>query len=240
MVLPTSLPGVFALFALFVPGLVWASVRTLLQGYKTPDRVAGERLAQAVFVSALLDPFYLLVFGWWLAPIVSSGTRLLTDRPWEAGLVVLVFGVAIPAAVAYVAYAEALILESARKLLNGRGPKWLTKFRPATGLSSVPTAWDWAARRKGGNWIRVLTQQGKWIGGWFADESFFSTFPEPRDLFLAEPWALDAEGVLQHPVPESAGIWLSLEGAQLDEWTKPVDAEAASAEEAEDGRPANW
>ncbi len=230
MIVPTSLSGVLVVVALVVPGIVWASVRTLLQGFKSPDRVAGERLTQAVYVSAVLDAFYLIAFGWLLVPLVSLGTRLVVQQPFEVGLVVLAFGVVIPAAAAYVAYGQVPVVNQARNSLRRLAPKWLVRLIPVSGFSSVPTAWDWAAPRKGGNWVRVLTAQGRWIGGWYSDDAFFSTFPEPRDLYLPEQWIMDEDGKFVNRAPNTAGIWLSLESAQLVEWTSPV-SDATSSEE---------
>lgn len=231
MSLPTSFFGVFAMIALVIPGVVWASVRTLLQGFKGPDRVAGERLIQAIYVSTVLDAFYLVAFGWLLAPMVSIGDRLLLQQPVEIGIVVLAFGLAIPAATAYIAYGEVPFVRAIRVAIRKRAPGWLVNVLPVTGFSSSPTAWDWAAPTKGNNWVRVLTAQGRWIGGWFSDQSFFSTYPEPRDLYLPEQWILDKNGDFLRPAPGSAGVWLSLEGAQLVEWTQPVNEQTNEAEE---------
>ena len=57
MTLPTTTFGVFALVALLIPGVIYAAVRTSLQGFRAPDRVLGERVIQAVLINVGLDAF---------------------------------------------------------------------------------------------------------------------------------------------------------------------------------------
>jgi hypothetical protein len=222
MTLPTTTFGVFALVALLIPGVIYAAVRTSLQGFRAPDRVLGERVIQAVLISVGLDAFYLIVFGWWLAPLVKMGSSIVVSRPLELGSAVVLLGLVIPALFGYLRYGNAPVIRASFAVLRAHAPRWVEKITPVSGYNAAPTAWDWIAAKQGGKWIRILTDKERWIGGWYSDESLVSLYPEPRDIFLAEQWIMSADGDFVSPAPNGAGVWLSLETAQLIEWTDPT------------------
>jgi hypothetical protein len=222
MTLPTTAFGIFALVALLIPGVIYAAVRTSLQGFRAPDRVLGERVIQAILISVGLDAFYLIAFGWWLAPLVKMGSSTVVSHPLELGFAVVVLGLVIPALFGYLRYGNAPAVRALFSVLRARAPRWVEKITPVSGYNAAPTAWDWIAAKQGGKWIRILTDKGRWIGGWYADESFVSLYPEPRDIFLAEQWIMSADGDFVERAANGAGVWLSLESAQLIEWTDPT------------------
>ncbi len=226
MTLPTTFFGVFALLALLLPGVVHAAVRIRLQGYNAADRNLGERILQAASVSVFLDSVYLVFFGNWLAPLVKIGQGVVVKRPAEVGWALLLLGIVIPAIAGFIMYGQIPAISKLVKFVRTKAPKWLVNLTPKTGYNQAPTAWDWVAIQKGGRWVRILTGDGRWIGGFFSDESFVSTYPEPRDMYLAIQWIMSEDGKFLEPSVNSSGVWLSLEDAQLVEWTDPVDVDS--------------
>uniref|UniRef100_UPI0019CF7859 DUF6338 family protein n=1 Tax=Pseudomonas viridiflava TaxID=33069 RepID=UPI0019CF7859 len=67
-------------------------------------------------------------------------------------------------------------------------------------------------------WVRVRVGVDEWVGGRFADQSYFSTYPEPRDLFIEEPWKMSADGEFIEKVPNSAGVWVAIQAHYIVEW----------------------
>jgi hypothetical protein len=217
--------GIFAVVALVVPGIVYATIRTSLQGYKSHDRVLGERVLLAVLVSVGFDGVYLIVFGWWVAPLVQAGHSVLVKEPVGVGFAALILGLGLPALLAYLRYGNAPLISGLAERLRQRAPAWLEKLTPVTGFNSAPTAWDWVAMRQGGTWIRILTADDRWVGGWFADDSFVGLYPEPRDIFIRYQYEMTTDGSFGDPATDGAGVWLSLETAKVVEWTIDPESE---------------
>jgi hypothetical protein len=75
-------------------------------------------------VSVLLDSIYLAALGW-IPDLFTDASDIPFTRPWELGLVVLIFGIVVPSLLAYVLY--------------GR-PRWrdevAKKFTPTKSASS--------------------------------------------------------------------------------------------------------
>jgi hypothetical protein len=58
----------------------------------------------------------------------------------------------------------------------------------------TPRAWDYAFREIEPTYVRVLTTDGTWLGGWFGENSFVSSYPEPREMFIQTAHLMDADG----------------------------------------------
>jgi hypothetical protein len=87
----------------------------------------------------------------------------------------------------------------------------------------APTAWDQTARDRGAAYVRVFTDDGHWVGGFLGEGSFFSTYPEPRDLFIAIEWRLDGTGEFLEPIPNSLGVYVPLTGKERVTWINPAE-----------------
>lgn len=218
MSIPTTALGIFALISLLIPGIVFAAVRTALQGFTAHDRSISSRVVQAVMISVLFDSLYLVLFGSMLGPIFAKGSAALLVEPQTVGICILALGILIPGLVAYLIYGQSPWHIVIREWVSGKLPKWVRLLSPQSNYKSVPTAWDWAAPTKTWTWIRVLNAHGKWTGGRYTDEAFFSVYPEPRDIFIPEQWDMKADGSFVRMTAQSAGVWLSLEDAQVVEW----------------------
>jgi hypothetical protein len=231
--IPDSLHGVVIVVALVIPGIVYAAIRTSLQGFVAHDRSGTGRIIQAVMVSVLLDAAYLAVFGW-IPGISATATSWLPNSPAILGLVVLALGVVVPAVIAYLIHGQARWVPAtlrrisvlaplpvdalAETLPSGRVSKLRYWLEPNTAYRKEPTAWDAIAPLQADMWIRVLTANGRWVGGWSTSETFFSSYPEAKDLYIPKAWRMGEDGEFLQAATASAGIWLPLEGAQLVEW----------------------
>lgn len=216
MTIPSNLFGIFYLVFLVLPGVVWIGVRSRLRGYLAKDNEVASRILQALGVSAVLDGLYLIAFGPWLIELAMqsfNGSQLTTlNLRWTATLALLLF-VAVPAALSYLVYAEW------RK--PNVGPQiWLPFPGP---YRSTPTAWDRVMTSKVDQYVRIRIESGRWVGGWYNGDAYFSTYPEPRDLFIARQYEVDAEGKFVKPVEDSAGFWIRIQDHYVVEWLSVTD-----------------
>jgi hypothetical protein len=219
--------------AMVIPGIVFAAVRTALKGFRAHDRSVGARIVQAVMVSVLLDSIYLILFGRLVSEIFAAGSSSLITHAPIVGWLTLVLGVAVPAATAYILYSRARVFSIMQRKLarvltrlfgrsfvtgRRRSKKMIVALSPNTFYNATPNSWEWVAPKKSANWIRVLTRDGRWVGGWSTENTFFSSYPEPRDIFVPVQWRMGADGGFLDAVANSAGVWIDLEGAQFVEW----------------------
>lgn len=72
---------------------------------------------------------------------------------------------------------------------------------------AVPTAWEWAFQRPG-QLVRIVLEDGSVAGGPWVDDCFTSYSADGRDVFLAQPWAMDPSGWFSGPVPNAVGTWI--------------------------------
>jgi hypothetical protein len=59
----------------------------------------------------------------------------------------------------------------------------------------IPTAWDWHFSRQEELWARITMEDGSVIFGFFGSQSFASSNPDERDIYLEQVYTRTAEGV---------------------------------------------
>lgn len=218
MVIPSTAYGLAVLLVLVLPGIVYAAVRTTVRGFGAHDRNVSARILQATLVGALLNGVYLLLLGDWIIDLLRGDERVL-EQPRLVALAALSLGVAIPATLAYFIHGRPRWERPDIRLL--RSLPWLRWPVICTGFESTPTAWDKVAPQLGGRWIRIRISEGKWVGGWFGDRSYISTYPEPRDIYIEDEHHVDKDGEIGEQVQGSAGVWLALKEGDIVEWVEP-------------------
>jgi len=213
--------GVVALVVLVIPGIVFAGVRSWLRGYKWSDQTAATRVLDAILVSVILDALYFWLFGSALLPFLTDPKRELRAHPSWLGFLAVVFGVVIPGAIALGWHADVTWW----KPRWGWWPKWVSFPQRRTAFESTPTAWDKIAPRHTDVWVKVRLPSGERVAGWMSGESFVSTYPQPRDIYIQEQFEIGSDGAMGEKVPNSGGVWLSIPDGSIVEWILEPESE---------------
>ncbi len=212
-----NLQGAMVLFVLVAPGIVFEVARTRLTGYGPRDREVATRIVQAVLVSVIFDLLYLTIFGQMAVHAVDSEGDGLQGNPRRLGLTALGLGIVVPAIVAQVVYGGVAFRRPAHRRLRWLPP--LPHLRQ-TPYERTPTAWDRAAVDLCGHWVRVRLADGKWVGGWYSGNSYVSTYPEPRDIYIEDQHEIAQDGSIGAQIPNTAGVWVPVSDTTLVEWIK--------------------
>ncbi|MGW9269815.1 DUF6338 family protein [Microbacterium sp. NPDC055599] len=235
MNVPESLPQVLIFIAMLVPGISFVTVRTWFVGWRAPDHGAGARILEALYVSAI---FVIVYVGLGLAAfgLASEVTGMVTlgsfenwiddgwrDTPaWWIGLVVVLLLVVIPGGVA-----AAMSWVRVVKELDVGG-NVVRKLRRINRNQGTPRAWDLAGYgAETPRFVRVKTTTGVYVGGWFDEQGYVSTYPFERDIFVAHQWRMSTQGEFLEPLSDSLGVWVPITDDCLVEW---IDAPAQKEE----------
>lgn len=209
MLVPSTPIQLLLILLIFVPGIAYSAVRRRLHGPTPEDKDFSFRLANALFISIILDIAYIAAFGPHLLALAASFhnvSDLDQVRPhlralsaWAILLLILV--------------PTCLAIASQVRLRRSWWPfTWIGTNVP------IPSAWDFAAPRRGGCFVRIRTGDGYWVGGFIGQDAFASTYPEPKDIFIDVEWHLDGEGKFIRPVEDSYGIYVPLTGSERVAW----------------------
>ena len=124
-------------------------------------------------------------------------------RPLALWALVLLF--LIPATLAVVSYLAPKVPRPARL-------KWTRLTYDPT-----PRAWDFAFNGTPPTYVRILTMDGRYIGGWFGANSFVSSYPEPREVFLEIAHHMYPDGRFGDEVSFSSGLYVRCDDVRLIE-----------------------
>ncbi|MEE6179213.1 DUF6338 family protein [Mycobacterium sp. 050134] len=198
-----------------VPGFVYRGRLARLRGPTTEDRdLLGVRILRALAASAGFALSYVVVLGPSLTGKASKPRDYLVAHPRGAAiaLAVLVFG--IPTAFAYVQH-----LHAARR----QYPK-LSWKQALKAYNTDPTAWDFVVNRVEPGYVRVHTKDGRWLGGYAGEGSFYTTYPGPREIFVEQAWEFDDEGEFKKATL-GTGEWIQCDDAAAVEFVQPAQPE---------------
>lgn len=210
MTLPTTATAIAVYLALVVPGVVFAGVRVRMRGFVLSDVQVGAQLLLAFVVSVVFDALYAAMFGHAVLERLRDPTPPSAPDITGWAFAYLGLAVLVPAVASALIY---LPRGPVRRLLQ-----WVRLKSPALRFESTPTAWDLVTTQTQAGWVRVRVGVDEWVGGRFADQSYFSTYPEPRDLFIEESWKMSADGEFIEKVPNSAGVWVAIQDHYIVEW----------------------
>ena len=218
MVIPTNGLAIISYLALLVPGVIFILVRSQLRGFRDVDRTVGGRLLLAFVVSVIFDAVYAAVLGPFMVQRVQSGAAVTPAEVAAAAWLFIATGIVIPAVASWAVYGDGKVLRPLHEVVRKvRGS--LTDSR----YEATPTAWDLAMTTTEATWVRIRISDQVWVGGRFGDGSYFSTYPEPRDIFIEEQYVMGADGEFESPVEGSAGVWVAVTDAYLVEWLYDAD-----------------
>ncbi|MEV0773597.1 DUF6338 family protein [Nocardia salmonicida] len=216
----------FVLLLLVVPGITFSAVRRRMRGPGADDKDFSARLANAIAVSIALACLYALVLGPWLITLWtknSQGVPGYIQRPQMAAITAGALAFAVPAAIA----ASFNIRRVRRpnpwwKLWQ---PWWNPWWKPWRVIEwreigyAAPSAWDANAPKLADCFVRIRTGDGYWVGGYIPGAAgFISTHPQPRDIFIPEPWNMGENGEFLTEIPEAKGTYVPLTGSERVEW----------------------
>lgn len=211
-----SVPGdgfqLILLLLLVLPGTVYQFVRARLRGPAPDDASALNRVLRALGMSALLSLLYTVTVGpplWRLAVEASAAARqgeVPALRGFALWALVLLF--IVPAGVALADHLRRIHVTTPGLLKLTYDP-------------SYPGAWDFAFLNRGDCYVRLLTLDGRWIGGWMGDDCWVSSYPEPRELFIAQAHAMSEDGSFGPVVPGSIGMYVRCDDIRLIEFLDP-------------------
>lgn len=101
---------------------------------------------------------------------------------------------------------------------------WLRRVLQRWHLSVVhpiPTAWDWKFGRSGYEWVLVTLKNGTRFGGFCGPESFMSSDPNERDLYIQWVYEIDDEG--QWSASDERGLFIAAgEVRTIEFWSEKL------------------
>jgi hypothetical protein len=217
-----SLPGngfqLLIVLLFLLPGTVYQFVRSRLRGPHPDDASALNRVLRAVGVSTGLTALYALLVGPQLLEAIRSAQEsdraLGYVRPLALSAVALLF--LVPAAIALIVFAVSQIDRS-------NWPTW-TKLS----YDPTPRAWDWAFTNVEPSYVRILTTDGRYLGGWYGGASFVSSYPEPREMFIEAAYYMDPSGAFGDEVPGTGGMYVRCDDIRLVEFIGIASGEQTS------------
>lgn len=212
---PTNVFELLMLLLLVLPGTVYQFVRTRLRGPSPDDAGALSRVLRALGVSALLVTLYALLVGPQVLGLIADAQADNPDdaldavRPLAAWALALL--VAVPAALAVVDHARRRHTLKLKVLFSSYDP--------------TPRAWDAAFIDREPCYVRALTTEGRYLGGWYGPDSFVSSFPEPREMYLETAHLMNPDGSFGDEVTDSAGLYIRCDDVRLVELVAPTQEE---------------
>lgn len=187
-----------------IPGFVYQGARSHFRGPTPDEREIGVRILRALALSGIFGLTYVALFGASLTGRIFDPSRYLgTPRGWAGAALLLLF------VVPFLMAALVHTWSAWRKFPDLTVGQFFRIYSP------TPTAWDFASTGIEPGFVRVLTKDGLWIGGYAAESSFFTSYPEPRELYLEVAWRLNNDGAFEQPVPNSKGMWVRCDDAQV-------------------------
>jgi hypothetical protein len=211
---PTSATQLLIVLVLIVPGFVYQGVRIRLRGRTVNEQELSARIMHALVASTVFALFYVMLAG---ASVADAGH--LQDAATDSPRRYAVLGFAAAFVIPPLAAALVTWLGSAgwwRPVVDRMRPKGWRRVDP------TPTAWDVAFQDlPAGCYVRVRTRDGDWFAGWFGSESYASSWPDPRSLFVEQSFHIDQDGVIGDLVEGTAGAVINCEDALLVELLQP-------------------
>ena len=220
------------LIVVLIPGFVYQGVKRHRVGPSPEEREISIRLLRALVTSVI----FLVIYGTTVGDLLAD--RFVNSNPdnrfndvWLLGLTIGALVFAIQALTGHVAGAHLIrkryfnrpdsrgfwnTLRTPANTADGELTWSRALFRSDTDYSPVPTAWDFATQSIPlGSFIRVLLPDDTWLGGQANSGTYFTGYPEPRDLYLDHAWQLSDEGEFEHELPGPTGIWIPCADAKL-------------------------
>lgn len=169
-----SLNSLYLILVFIVPGFIALSVRSQFITGRIPSENKASLLSYltiSVVYGALVLPF--------VDPELMGKSRLT----W---FVLVFFGPILLGLLLGLNIQKDLV----RRLLNRFG------LYP---VHAIPTAWDWKFNGMTEQWVLVTLKDGTRFAGFYGEESFTSSSPDERDMYLQWVYDINDDGTLSPP-----------------------------------------
>lgn len=212
---PTTVTQLTIVLLLILPGAIYQFVRERSRGPLPAHKDLGERILRALTASAVLNTVYVIIGGDWVVSLVYD-----RRKGWLSGaasdyrltaITALVLLVVIPTAAAW-----SVSLWSGRK-------------RAAT-YDATPTAWDDAFKDRAHCFVRARLKSGRWVGGWYGERSYASSYPQAADLYLQTAWDVSPTGLFRRKLEQSSGIYIRMDEVECLDFIEMIHEEGDDGE----------
>jgi hypothetical protein len=189
--MPTSFSQVVILLVFIIPGFLMMRIKRM--AYPTAEASTAnevlDSLALSCVVYALTSPLIYLSYLW----------RWPTNRPHLFGTLALLILLVIPSGLGVVYV----------RLTKSERFRWLREFLGF--IHPDPTAWDYHFRKGRSYWIWLTFKSGEVMAGLYGPNSFASSVPKQRDIYIEKLLKLDAHGHVVELIENSAGALVMME-----------------------------
>jgi hypothetical protein len=219
--------------ALVVPGFVYQVSSQTVAGPDPAQSEFGTRVLRAIVSTAAFAGGYAVVFGSTILSYLHDPGRAIGAVP-VLGMQFVALGLLIPW---FVARLRLAVLKRPwyQRVVTGR---WLRALHLHRTPGTTPTAWDHAFAERAPGWVRVRLANGQWLGGWYGESSFASSFPHAHELFVEEGWALRDDGSFSSVRYAPSGLLIDCGTALSVDFVPPSgDTADGGSDEHEDGAP---
>jgi hypothetical protein len=171
-----SLKAVVFTAAFLMPGFIWSAVLSVLLPGRT--RQTETKFLEFFTLSCINNALWF----WLFAYFIGSGLAARRTDLFSGFLLIALF---ISPLILGAVSGHLSQKEYGAKFLRGLG------FRT---IHPIPTAWDWHFSRQERLWVRITLKNSSTIYGLFGFESFASSDPAERDVYLEQVFRQTTEG----------------------------------------------
>lgn len=202
------------LLVLVVPGFVYQAVRIRIVGRKPGDTDLPTRVLRAIVISTGFALIYLFAFGPEITTTAQAQAEL-ADHPRRSALIGFLAAFVVPTLSAILLNRGQIDLK-----LNGaffKHPVKTIRAEEWTRYDPRPSSWDVAFEGASVGFVRVRMADGTWVAGYYGANSYASSHPDARNLFLELAYEVDATGKIGAPITSSAGLVIDCTNALVVE-----------------------
>jgi hypothetical protein len=204
--MPGSLSQILVLLVFIIPGFVLMRVKRMAcpTAEASPGSTVLDSVALSCVVYALASPVL----------YISYHYRWPIARPVLFSMLALVILLVVPCALGafYILFTKTGTARWLREFLGFPHPD--------------PTAWDYLFRKQRAYWVRLAFKSGKVMAGLFGSQSFASSFPQKRDLYVEKLLRLDENGDVVELIESSSGVLVAMEDLEMIEFFKLDEVKA--------------
>lgn len=203
MAIPSSVTQLLVTLVLVVPGFVYQAVRIRIVGRRPGDTDLPTRVMRAIVISTLFALCYLVILG---PEITTAGQAQaqLAEHPRRFALLGLVAAFVLPTISAVLLNRNQIDLKLnipfvLHPIKTLRAEEW-------TRYDLRPSAWDVAFEGAVVGFVRARMSDGTWVAGYYGPNSYASSHPDPRNLYLEMAYEVDTKGEIGKPITGTAGV----------------------------------